>query len=140
MHRHLAPAYPVTLYYDGSCQLCSGEMRNLRARDTAGRLAFVDCSPEGFAGGPAPAGHAGFDEAPGLTPAELLARYDAACARSRAATDAAAGLDVTSALPDPHTGAPFSLRWALLHLLEETARHNGHIDLLREQVDGLVGE
>ncbi len=46
--------YPVTLYYDGSCRLCSGEMRNLRARDTSGRLAFVDCSPEDFCGGPAP--------------------------------------------------------------------------------------
>lgn len=49
-----SPAYPVTLYYDASCRLCSGEIRNLRARDTAGRLAFVDCSPEGFTGGPAP--------------------------------------------------------------------------------------
>ncbi|MDQ8001360.1 MAG: DUF393 domain-containing protein [Pseudomonadota bacterium] len=49
-----APTYPVTLYYDGSCRLCSGEMRNLGARDTAGRLAFVDCSPEDFTGGPAP--------------------------------------------------------------------------------------
>jgi predicted DCC family thiol-disulfide oxidoreductase YuxK len=54
MDIHRALVYPVTLYYDGSCRLCSGEMRNLRAHDTAGRLAFVDCSPEGFTGGPAP--------------------------------------------------------------------------------------
>ncbi|MDI3381315.1 thiol-disulfide oxidoreductase DCC family protein [Xenophilus aerolatus] len=54
MNIHLTSAYPVTLYYDGSCRLCSGEIRNLMARDTAGRLAFVDCSPEGFVGGPAP--------------------------------------------------------------------------------------
>ena len=48
------PTYPLTLYYDGSCRLCSAEIHNLKARDAAGRLALVDCSPEDFAGGPAP--------------------------------------------------------------------------------------
>lgn len=33
-----------------------------------------------------------------------------------------------------------SLRWILVHLIEETARHNGHADLLREAIDGTVGE
>jgi hypothetical protein len=33
-----------------------------------------------------------------------------------------------------------SLRWILLHLVEETARHLGHIDLLRERADGSTGE
>ena len=33
-----------------------------------------------------------------------------------------------------------SLRWVLVHMIEEYARHNGHADLLREAVDGLVGE
>lgn len=33
-----------------------------------------------------------------------------------------------------------SLRWILLHMLEEYARYNGHADLLREQIDGRVGE
>ena len=37
-------------------------------------------------------------------------------------------------------GEPFSLRWILVHLVEEYARHNGHADLLRESVDGTVGE
>jgi hypothetical protein len=37
-------------------------------------------------------------------------------------------------------GKPFTLRWAILHLIEETARHAGHADLLREAVDGTVGE
>ena len=36
--------------------------------------------------------------------------------------------------------AAFSLRWILLHLLEEYARHNGHADLLREAIDGSVGD
>ena len=33
-----------------------------------------------------------------------------------------------------------SLRWVLAHMLEEYARHNGHADLLRERIDGTVGE
>ncbi|MEV0257839.1 DinB family protein [Streptomyces sp. NPDC050732] len=32
-----------------------------------------------------------------------------------------------------------SLRWILVHLIEEYARHNGHADLLRERIDGLTG-
>ncbi|MDQ2838536.1 MAG: DinB family protein [Actinomycetota bacterium] len=40
----------------------------------------------------------------------------------------------------PRTGQHFSLRWVLQHLLEEYARHNGHADLLREALDGAVGE
>jgi hypothetical protein len=34
---------------------------------------------------------------------------------------------------------PFTLRWILFHLTEETARHNGHIDILRELADGVRG-
>jgi hypothetical protein len=34
---------------------------------------------------------------------------------------------------------PVSLRWVLMHMVEEYARHNGHADLLREQIDGTVG-
>jgi hypothetical protein len=33
-----------------------------------------------------------------------------------------------------------SLRWVLAHMIEEYARHNGHADLLRERIDGAVGE
>jgi hypothetical protein len=36
-------------------------------------------------------------------------------------------------------GAPVDLRWVLLHLLEETARHAGHADILRELIDGQTG-
>jgi hypothetical protein len=32
-----------------------------------------------------------------------------------------------------------SLRWVLIHLVEEYARHNGHADLLRERIDGAIG-
>jgi hypothetical protein len=74
------------------------------------------------------------------TPEELLARYRAACDRSRAVVAAAASLDQPSVVPDRREQRPFSLRWILVHMIEETARHNGHLDLLREHVDGLTGE
>jgi hypothetical protein len=34
------------------------------------------------------------------------------------------------------SGSPFTLRWVLLHLIEETARHAGHADIVRESIDG----
>jgi Protein of unknown function (DUF664) len=49
----------------------------------------------------------------------------------------AAGLDELCRRPDP--GPPVSLRWVLMHLLEETARHAGHADILRELIDGSTG-
>ncbi|MFE4054615.1 DinB family protein [Streptomyces sp. YIM B13518] len=39
----------------------------------------------------------------------------------------------------PVAGAEVSLRWVLIHLVEEYARHNGHADLLRERIDGVTG-
>ncbi len=46
-------------------------------------------------------------------------------------------LDITG--NDPWRG-PISLRWVLVHMIEEYARHNGHADLLRERIDGRVGQ
>jgi hypothetical protein len=48
-------------------------------------------------------------------------------------------LDALSVMP-LDSGQQFSLRWMVLHLIEETARHAGHADLLREAIDGTVGE
>jgi hypothetical protein len=39
-----------------------------------------------------------------------------------------------------HHGRPVTLREVVIHLIEEYARHNGHADLLRERIDGRVGE
>jgi len=36
-------------------------------------------------------------------------------------------------------GAGISVRWTLIHMIEEYARHNGHADLIRESIDGSVG-
>jgi hypothetical protein len=73
---------------------------------------------------------------PGETAAGLLAAYDEACDQSRDIL-ARLALDQTGRLPD---GTEVSVRWVLAHMLEETARHAGHADLLRELVDGVTGE
>jgi uncharacterized damage-inducible protein DinB len=74
-------------------------------------------------------------------PEYLLGLYDDACARSRAAVaEAGSDLDRVSVEADRSTGGHFSLRWILIHMVEETARHNGHVDLLREAIDGSTGE
>jgi hypothetical protein len=80
-----------------------------------------------------------FRTAESMGPDELKARYREACDRSRLVVMSASGPEQLSARPLP-CGRPFSLRWVLLHLIEETARHAGHADLLREAIDGSVGE
>ena len=71
---------------------------------------------------------------------DLLELYDTACARSRAVVAETDDLATLSARANSRTGEHFSLRWILLHLIEETARHTGHADLLRQAVDGTVGD
>jgi hypothetical protein len=71
-------------------------------------------------------------------PDELRALCLAACDRTRLAV-AAHDLDALAAGTDLR-GQHWSLAWILNHLLEETARHNGHADLLRDSIDGSVGE
>jgi uncharacterized damage-inducible protein DinB len=80
-----------------------------------------------------------FRTAADLSPDELRQRYRDACARSREVVAAATGPDQLSAVAR-RNGEHFALRWMLLHLIEETARHAGHADLLREAIDGAVGE
>jgi uncharacterized damage-inducible protein DinB len=80
-----------------------------------------------------------FRTAAELAPDELRRRYRETCARSREVVTAADSLDQLS-VAKQRNGEHFDLRWVLLHLIEETARHAGHADLLREAVDGTVGE
>lgn len=71
------------------------------------------------------------------TPIEdLLAAYAKETRSCDAVIAAAPSLDATATDED----GTYSLRWILLHLIEETGRHLGHIDLLRERADGAVGE
>lgn len=81
-------------------------------------------------------------DATGVEPAELYALYDAAVERSRGRFAEAldrGGLEQPVHLSTPD-GRRASLRRLLFDLLEEYARHTGHADLLREAVDGRVGE
>lgn len=80
-----------------------------------------------------------FHRARGRTPEELLAGHREACERSEALLDAAltrGGLDQLCARR--RHGREVSLRWVLVHMVEEYARHCGHADLLRESIDGAV--
>lgn len=80
-----------------------------------------------------------FRTAADLGSVQLQSRYREACARSRDIVAKSTGLDQLSAKA-LRAGRHFSLRWVLLHLIEETARHAGHADFLREAIDGTVGE
>lgn len=66
---------------------------------------------------------------------DLIAEYDAACARSR---EIARRFELTHTVPHHRIGT-VSLRWIYVYMIEETARHAGHADILREQTDGAIG-
>ena len=75
---------------------------------------------------------------PDETTKDVLDLYEGECARSREIVAAASSLD--EAVVHPRWKEELSLRWILTHMLEETARHVGHADILREQLDGATGE
>ena len=79
---------------------------------------------------------ADFRVEPSETSDGILAFY----ARARAAAD-----QVINELDLDDTGKAWfgdevSMRWVLIHMIEETARHAGHIDIMREQIDGMTGD
>jgi hypothetical protein len=78
--------------------------------------------------------HGAFALEPGDTLSGLVAAYEAECTRSR---DVVASADLDDAARGD--GMEFTLRYALNHMIEETARHCGHLDLLRECIDGSTG-
>lgn len=72
---------------------------------------------------------------PDTTVAEAISGYREQCERSNAV------LAETGSLDAPCPGEPgYSVRWVLLHMIEETARHAGHADITRELIDGSVGD
>lgn len=72
---------------------------------------------------------------------DTTARITEFYGRARAAADS-----VIAELPLDHLGQPawrghsVSLRWVLVHMIEETARHSGHMDIVRELIDGVTGD
>ncbi|MST33209.1 DUF664 domain-containing protein, partial [Acidimicrobiaceae bacterium USS-CC1] len=78
---------------------------------------------------------ADFDDVARADVDEAFAAWAEECERGRQVL-AASDLDGTFG----RTHYTFSVRWLAMHLVEEYARHNGHADLLREAIDGQVGE
>ncbi len=70
--------------------------------------------------------------------AELLDEYAAQAAHTDEVV-ATNDWDAESARPG-ETGKPIALRYIIMRLIEETARHNGHLDILRELADGVTGD
>ena len=71
----------------------------------------------------------------GESASDLIAGYERACAASRRE---ASGFALEDSVPHPRMGR-VSLRWIYVHMIEESARHVGHADILREQTDGATG-
>jgi uncharacterized damage-inducible protein DinB len=78
-----------------------------------------------------------FDDVAGAGVAEAFGYWRDECAHARERVAAAPSLDVTGT---GRHGERYSLRWIMVHMIEEYARHNGHADLLRERIDGAVGD
>lgn len=88
-----------------------------------------------------------------ITGEAMRAQWHTSVERSRAGLDEALQTASASSLPSadgdvlstlakgkrPRNGEPVSLRWILVHMIEEYARHNGHADLMREAIDGQTG-
>lgn len=101
---------------------------------------FRECFADEELDDPRSRGDASFEFAvePFDTVESVLTFYDEQCTRARAITMRAASLEVLAV----NRGFPneISLRWIVLHMIEETARHAGHADVIRETLDGSTGE
>ena len=75
---------------------------------------------------------------PDETVDSVLDFYRSEGEHSREVTAATDSLDELSARDNPYFGK-VSLRWILIHMVEETARHAGHLDIMREMIDGKTG-
>ncbi|MCT9933820.1 DinB family protein [Planotetraspora sp. A-T 1434] len=100
--------------------------RRLNGEDLSG-IYFSDDDPDGE-----------FDNVDTASAEEAFATWRAEVALAREAAAAAPGLDTLA--KREREGVRHSLRWILVHMIEEYARHNGHADILRERIDGVTGE
>jgi hypothetical protein len=101
--------------------------RNVLADEGAPPLFYSDDFPDGD-----------FDLVDDADAGADLATFHAEVDHARALTATAGSLDDIGRRQ--RRGEDVSLRWILVHMIEEYARHNGHADLLRQCVDGTVGE
>ena len=75
---------------------------------------------------------------------DLVARHPAAAGYRQAVEEANDVIEACTDLSEPTRKAPTrrqapTMRWALAHMIEETGRHAGHADILRELIDGRTG-
>ena len=70
---------------------------------------------------------------------QILADYQAAVARANAVIEAAPDLSASAARGMGPDQEQHTLRWILAHMIGESARHAGHADILREELDGSTG-
>ncbi|MFD1932594.1 MULTISPECIES: DinB family protein [Nonomuraea] len=78
-----------------------------------------------------------FDDIATMTGEQALEAWRAEIAYARKVS---AGLPLDTIGRTLRHGNEVSLRWIMVHMIEEYARHNGHADLLRERIDGVTGE
>lgn len=101
--------------------------------EDVGPLYYSDVNPDGD-----------FDDVDAADPTEAFAAWHAECDRARSLAAGIPSLEAVGARhrdPAPENqGNSVSLRWIFVHMIEEYARHNGHADLLRQRIDGSVGE
>ncbi|MGH8869674.1 MAG: DinB family protein [Actinomycetes bacterium] len=98
--------------------------RRTLAGEDAPPLTYDDDNPDGD-----------FDDVDAADVAEAFAAWETECEHARGILAATPSLDVAG----HRKGPTISLRWILVHMVEEYARHNGHADLLRQRLDGAVG-
>ncbi|MEV5576419.1 DinB family protein [Spirillospora sp. NPDC052269] len=99
-------------------------------------LTFVERSV--FLGDTVTDWQATFQAAPADGVTDVVTRYQDAVQRANDVLDGCT--DLSAPLPRPRPGRPSpSVRWALTHMIEETGRHAGHADILRELIDGATG-
>lgn len=79
-----------------------------------------------------------FTVAATMTSEQIVAQFEESVARSRAVMETVESLDQTTVRE--RDGKPFTVRWILVHMIEEIARHAGHADLIRESIDGETGD
>jgi uncharacterized damage-inducible protein DinB len=99
------------------------------AGETAPPLYYSDDDPDGD-----------FDNVDPSRFDDEMAMFYETLERCREAEAVALSLDENGAVERSGGRGPVSLRWIMIHMIEEYARHNGHADLLRERIDGTTGD
>jgi hypothetical protein len=89
--------------------------------------------PDLFSGDGGP--DAEFRVGPDETAAAVVGQYLRTCERAR---EVVAAVELDHVVTTP-SGAEANLRAILVHMIQETARHNGHADIIREAIDGVTG-